>query len=101
MQTQGISQHIFAKVEEEPYQAERARRWEDEVPERTPRIFLSRPGAREKDTRRSLWHFVLPAASTLGLVGLLLYFSEYVLADSLGLLRSRSAVAAVKMALDA
>ena len=61
----------------------------------------ARPGAREKDTGRSLWHFVLPAASTLGLVGLLLYFSEYVLADSLGLFRSRSTVAAVKMALDA
>jgi len=61
----------------------------------------ARPGAREKEAQRSLWHFVLPAASTLGLVGLLLYFSEYVLADSLGLLRSRSAVAAVKMALDA
>ena len=61
----------------------------------------ARPGAREKDTLRSLWHFVLPAASTLGLVGLLLYFSEYVLADSLGLLRSRSTVAAVNMAQDA
>ena len=61
----------------------------------------ARPGAQEKDARRSLWHFVLPAASTLGLVGLLLYFSEYVLADSLGLFRSRSTVAAVKMALDA
>ncbi len=61
----------------------------------------ARPGAQEKDARRSLWHFVLPAASTLGLVGLLLYFSEYVLADSLGLFRSRSTVAAVKMTLDA
>ena len=61
----------------------------------------ARPGAREKDARGSLWHFVLTAGSTLGLVGLLLYFSEYVLADSLGLFRSRSSVAAVKMALDA
>lgn len=45
------------------------------------------PGALEKDSRRSIWHFVLPAASMLGLVGLLLYFSEYVLADSLVLLQ--------------
>src|SRR5438045_2887115 len=48
----------------------------------------ARPGAREKEAQRSLWHFVLPAASTLGLVGLLLYFSEYVPADSLTLLDS-------------
>jgi cation-transporting ATPase E len=58
------------------------------------------PGAREKDERRSLWRFVLTAGSTLGLIGLFLYFSEYVLADSLGLHRSSSAVA-VKIALDA
>ena len=61
----------------------------------------ARPGAREKDTGRSLWHFVLPAASTLGLVGFLLYFSEYVLADSLVLLQSGQFVAPVKTAQDA
>ena len=60
----------------------------------------ARPGALEKDSRRSIWHFVLPAASMLGLVGLLLYFSEYVLTDSLKLLQLVPS-AAVKTAQDA
>ena len=45
------------------------------------------PRTVEKDEQRSLWHFVVPAASTLGLVGLLLYFSQYTLANYTGQLR--------------
>lgn len=59
------------------------------------------PSTVEKDEQRSLWHFVLPAASTLGLVGLLLYFSQYVLADSLVLLHPVSAAVAAKKELAA
>ncbi len=58
------------------------------------------PRTVEKDARGSLWHFVLPAASTLGLVGLLLYFSQYVLADYL-LPHPVSAAVAAKSAQDA
>jgi cation-transporting ATPase E len=68
-----------------------------------PSFFLAawaRPRTLEKDARRSLWHFVLPAASTLGVVGLLLYFSQYVL-DSQVLFHPVSAAVEARQAQDA
>src|SRR5713101_5503154 len=61
----------------------------------------AQPRPLEKDARRSLWHFVLPAASTLGVVGLLLYFSHYVLADSQVLFHPVSAAVEARQAQDA
>ena len=56
----------------------------------------AQPHTAEKNELRSLWHFVLPAASILGLVGLLLYFSQYVLVDPLVLLHLHPVPSAVE-----